>query len=189
MKHRTGICSVCCRPDAADIDHALAVSGVSWRAVARKYGLGRSAINRHAHEHLGPRLKRAADKRAAGEDPGLLDKLMHLNEVTKGILARAYNSGDLPTALSAVARAEKQLELEGRLLGLLRDQGGPTINLNLDAATAERMAEIYLARRRGLPAAATAIEAGLLSVSPGDLPAAREPEAEAPAPVASQEPE
>jgi hypothetical protein len=187
MKHRTGICSVCSRSDASDIDHALAVSGASWRSVARNYGLGRSAVNRHAHDHLGARLKKAAEQRAAGSDPALLDKVLEINRVNRGVLGEAIRGRDWNASAALIGRAQRGLELEGRLLGLLRDQGGTTVNVTLDAAAAERMAEIYLARRRGLPPASPVIETTLLSVLPSDRP--NEPEGGAPAPAASQEPE
>jgi hypothetical protein len=78
----------------------------------------------------------------------LLDKLLEYNRVTKGILARALNAGDLKSALKAVARAERQLELEGKLLGILRDSGGATINVTVvDDAAATRMAKVFLQRR------------------------------------------
>ncbi len=146
--NRPGTCSICSRSDASDIDRALAGSGTSWRAVARRYGLGRAAVTRHAHKHLGSRLRRAAEARASGSDPALLDKLLEYNRVTKGILARALTAGDLKSALKAVARAERQLELEGKLLGLLRDNGGATINVTVvDDAAATRMAKVFLQRR------------------------------------------
>lgn len=189
MKHRTGICSVCSRPDAADIDHSLAVSGASWRSVARKYGLGRSAVNRHAHDHLGARLKKAAEQRAAGSDPALLDKVLEINRVNRGVLGEAIRARDWSASAALIGRAQRGLELEGRLLGLLRDQGGTTVNVTLDAAAAERMAEVFLARRRGLPAPTAAIETTVLSVLPGDPLADPGPEGAAPAPVAAQEPE
>jgi hypothetical protein len=89
----------------------------------------------------------------------LLDKLLEYNRVTKGILARALNSGDLKSALKAVARAERQLELEGRLLGLLRESGGATISVTVvDEAAATRMAKVFLQRRGVLAGDAEPIE-------------------------------
>jgi hypothetical protein len=118
--------------------------------MSRRFGGSKSGAQRH-RAHVGGRLKRAAETRQAGSDVPLLERLMELNKITKGILAKAFNSGDLSTALQAVARAEKQLEIEGRLLGELSD-GSTTnvVNVNLDPETALRMAQLFV-QRRGVP--------------------------------------
>jgi hypothetical protein len=137
--------------------------------VARKFGLGRSAIDRHARSHLAARLRRAAEERASGSDPELLDELFELNRITKGILAKAYNTGDLQTALAAIARAEKQIELEARLLGRLREGGGATVNVNvIDDDAAIRMAKVFLQRRGGLLAGGEAIEGVITNSEEGE---------------------
>jgi hypothetical protein len=59
----------------------------------------------------------------------LLDRLLSLNAETMAILkeARAGRIKDNELALKAIARAEKQLELQGKLLGELNE--APTVNL------------------------------------------------------------
>ncbi len=144
-----GICYFCSLPPerAAEADAFLAGGGTA-RDMSRRFGGSKSGAHRHK-AHVRGRLKRAAEDRKAGSDPELLDKLLELNRITKGILEKAYNSGDLPTALSAVARAEKQLELEGRLLGALKD-GATTnvVSVTLDPETALRMAQLFVQRRQ-----------------------------------------
>jgi hypothetical protein len=153
---RTGICSTCSRTDADAIDAALAVSGASWRAVARRFGLGRSAVNRHGNKCMASRLKRAADTRAQGSDPQLLDKVLELHRLTKGILGEAVRARDWSATAALIGRAQQQIELQGRLLGALRDgEGGTTVNVHIDEATAQRMAQTFLQRRGLLPSAAS----------------------------------
>ena len=125
-------------------------------------------MNRHAQSHLAARLRRAAEERASGSDPQLLDELLELNRITRGILAKAYNTGDLQTALAAIARAEKQIELEARLLGQLREGDGATIHVNvLDDDAAIRMAKVFL-QRRGELVGGEAIEGVITNSEKGE---------------------
>jgi hypothetical protein len=59
----------------------------------------------------------------------LLDRLKELNRETAAILkeARAAGTKDNDLALKAIARAEKQMELEGRSLRELKE--GTTVNI------------------------------------------------------------
>jgi hypothetical protein len=116
-----GTCSICKRADADTIDQALAVEGLPVRVTARRFGLGRSAVGRHSKKCLSGRLRRAAEARSAGSDPSLLDRLRDLNRETLEILAEARKTKSQDLALAAIGRAERQLELEGRLLGQIRD--------------------------------------------------------------------
>jgi len=58
--------------------------------------------------------KRVADEVSADT---LWERLKNLNRETSAILAEARASGNQVIALQAIARAERQLELEARLLG------------------------------------------------------------------------
>ncbi|MGI9072831.1 MAG: hypothetical protein ACR2JB_16320 [Bryobacteraceae bacterium] len=60
----------------------------------------------------------------------LLDRLRELNLETQFILSEAQESGDPDIALKSIARLEKQLELEARLLGELNEQTRIAIGIN-----------------------------------------------------------
>ena len=62
--------------------------------------------------------KRVADEVSADT---LWDRLKNLNRETTAILAEARQAGNQVIALQAIARAERQLELEARLLGELSE--------------------------------------------------------------------
>jgi hypothetical protein len=64
--------------------------------------------------------KQASDEVEAGN---LFDRLKALNRTTLDILREARESRNPGVALQAIARAEKQLDLECRLLGELKDAG------------------------------------------------------------------
>ncbi|RLI81665.1 hypothetical protein DRP04_05600 [Archaeoglobales archaeon] len=53
-----------------------------------------------------------------------VQQLIAINEETLRILKKAKESGDLKTALKAIERIEKQLELQAKLLGDIKE--GPT---------------------------------------------------------------
>jgi hypothetical protein len=104
-------------------------------------------------------MAEAAQKReiAAGSD--LLDRLLELNKISRAILADAYKAGERGVALQAITRLEKQLELEARLLGEIKENQVNVVNLSLAPEAAEKIAAIYL-RRRGI--AAEPIEAAIV---------------------------
>jgi hypothetical protein len=86
------------------------------------------ALARH-REHLPLHLVKAQDAAEVAQADTLLDRLLSLNAETMAILkeARTGRIKDNELALRAIARAEKQLELQGKLLGELND--APTVNI------------------------------------------------------------
>jgi len=101
------------------------------RTIAARYQVTASALQRHKTAHLPVTLANAAAVADAVEGSNLLDRLKTINRETAAILreARTGGSKDNGLALKAIARAEKQLELEGRLLGELNE--APTVNVLL----------------------------------------------------------
>jgi hypothetical protein len=120
------VCSICVHGDRAGIDGAL-VAGVPNRRIAARFGATEQAVRRHKSEHLPALLTHAADVAEAATATGLLARLRALNAETADVLTQARKSADHELRLRAIARAEKQIELEGRLLGELQD--GATVNV------------------------------------------------------------
>jgi hypothetical protein len=118
-------CYACDHPQRAFIDAAI-VAGRTVRDIGGRVGLSKSAIDRH-RAHVPARLARAKRAREVTQADDLIDRLLELTRITRSILARAYNANDHDLALRAIARAEKQLELEARLLGEL--QAAPIVNV------------------------------------------------------------
>lgn len=156
----TSICRACTHPQAVEIDEALS-RGERQAAVARRFSIPTSSMNRHRSNHLRKRLRRAAVEREAVPAGDLLEKIDSLNGETLRILKRALRAKDHELALKAIARAERQVELVADLTGLLK-KGGTTVvnvgNVTIDADTGRRMAEVFLERHAGpavaqLPAA------------------------------------
>jgi hypothetical protein len=119
-------CTVCVHPGRAEIDSAL-VSGTSNRNVAERYGLKTTSVFRHRTSHIPKALTEARDVERQVRADDLLQQLFDLKAETLEILEQARSRDDHELALKAIARLEKQIELQARLLGELRD--GVTINL------------------------------------------------------------
>lgn len=155
------VCTICRSQQRPEIDAAL-VAGDSLRGVAKRFGVSAAAVFRHKRDHLASRIAKAqaAVERAVQrkvdavvvaefkEGSSLLDRLKSLNQETIAILQEAREKRDNYTALSAIARVEKQLEIEAKLLGAI-DEGtkiafgvqvnthAPTNNLDLSKLSGE----------------------------------------------------
>jgi hypothetical protein len=159
-----GVCSVCSRSDAGQIDDDLSKGAWTLRDLAARWGIPRSSLHYHKTKHMRARLKRAAEERAGGSDPQLLDRVLELNKVALSILSKAYSAGNFSAAIAAVRESRENLKLQGQLLGVLRE-GGTTVNITqvVDVEAGRRMAEIYLERHKSAetPASRPVIEASL----------------------------
>jgi transposase-like protein len=124
------ICTICAGAQREEINTAL-VSHESIRAISRRFGVSASALQRHRASHLPATLVKAAAVADVMEAGNLLERLKALNRETAAVLreARDGDSKNNDLALKAIARVEKQIELEGRLLGELHE--GSTVNVIL----------------------------------------------------------
>ena len=100
------------------------IGGETFRNIARRFGTSRAALFRHKRTDLPATLVKATEIAEVAEADTLLERLKSLNKETAAILREARTEGtkDNELALKAIARAEKQIELEGRLMGQLADQ-------------------------------------------------------------------
>ncbi len=119
-------CSICAHPERATIDAAL-VADAPYRHIAARFAVSTGALQRHRAEHLPAGLAKAREAAEVARADTLLDRLRTLNRETADVLREAKGARDQELRLKAIARAEKQIELEGRLLGELRD--GQTVNI------------------------------------------------------------
>ena len=121
------VCTVCTHLERENIDAAL-LSGESYRHIAARFDTSTSSLQRHK-DHIPQHLAKATDAAEVVQADGLLDRLQSLNTETMQILreARSSRHPDNELALKAISRAEKQLELQARLLGELNE--GTTVNV------------------------------------------------------------
>jgi hypothetical protein len=121
-------CTACSHPERGDIDAAL-VAGETLRDIARRFRVGKDVVARHKEAHLPGLLVKAREVEEIADADTLLSRLRDLNRETSAILkeARTKGSKDNDLALKAIARVEKQIELEARLLDILNDR--PVVNI------------------------------------------------------------
>jgi hypothetical protein len=119
-------CTICNHPQRDAIDLTL-LAGEPFRNIAQRFGTSATALHRHK-DHLPGQLAKAHEAAEVVKADTLLDRLKELNLETREILKETRESGNHDLALKAIARVEKQLELEGKLLGELQPEG-TTINV------------------------------------------------------------
>lgn len=135
-------CSVCSHPSLGEIDKAL-VTRRSYCAISRSFGVGRDALRRHTKEHLPERLKKAHEEEDVREALDVVAQLKAINGASLAILKEARQLRRSETALKAIDRIQKQIELQAKLLGELDE--APTINLYLSPEWLELRAVIVTA--------------------------------------------
>ena len=123
-------CTVCTHPHRDAIDQWLVEGGTATK-LAALFQVSADALDRHQARHLPNALVQAhAASRVARADD-LLDRLLVLANATLSILQQTSSgpARDNDVALKAIARAEKQIELQARLVGELR--ATTTVNILL----------------------------------------------------------
>ena len=111
-------CTVCSHAERSQIDQEL-VRGLPYRDISGRFDLSKSAVERHASEHLAAAIARDPSACNGVTSNGLIAELRVLREVTLGVLEEARSAEQHALALQAIARLEKQAELVGRLAGEL----------------------------------------------------------------------
>lgn len=124
-------CSICNHQDREQINSEI-VAGLAYRDIAGRFELSKSAIERHAGEHIPDLIGRGRELRAWLNADQLVGELRVLRETTLGILEESRTAGEHAVSLSAIHRLEKQAELCARLLGeLVERQRVETIDLQV----------------------------------------------------------
>jgi len=117
------------------------------RAVAARYGLSASAVDRHHQSHVAERVSHASEARARFNADGLVERLEVLREQTESVLASAnkalkeWDPHSASVALRAIQRLEKQVELVARVVGQLRESG-PVTNIIVSPEWVEMRSKI-----------------------------------------------
>lgn len=137
------VCTICSHPERDAIEREV-LAGRPFRTIAASFSLSRASLLRHcAGGHLSATLVQSARVGEITRADDLVARLIGLARETQAVLARARAAGDDELVLKAVARAEKQLELQARLIGELKE--GTTINITLSAEWLSLQATIVAA--------------------------------------------
>ncbi len=138
-------CLICQHPDRESIDKALARQ-TSNRELARVYSLSEASIRRHKANHLPARVARAQEAEDVREALDVVRQLKAINAASLRILKEAREQGKQGTALAAIDRIHKQIELQAKLLGELDDR--PQVNVLVSPQWLELRATIVTALER-----------------------------------------
>jgi hypothetical protein len=132
-------CTICGHAARTQIDKALA-GGASNRSLASLYDVSEAAVRRHAGNHLPARVARAQEAEDVREALDVVKQLKAINAASLHILKEAREQGKQGTALAAIDRIHKQIELQAKLLGELDER--PVVNIHLSAEWLELRAVI-----------------------------------------------
>ena len=124
-------CTICRHTDRDAINKAL-VEGRPYRGIAVQFKTSEAAMYRHKRRHLSRALIQSKTAKEEVQADRVFDRLKQLHEETRGILRTALEAGDGRLALQAVARVEKQLELEARLLGELDESTKVAVGVKVE---------------------------------------------------------
>jgi hypothetical protein len=110
-------CSVCSHPDCARIDAAL-IAGQSHRVIARQFGVGHDAVQRHAAAHLA--LKTTEANRAMERD--ILAEVERMIQGMDRALVRVEKAGDDRAYFAGMRERRATIELLAKLRGELDER-------------------------------------------------------------------
>jgi hypothetical protein len=141
-------CTACIHSERAGIDEAL-LSGEPLRNIAERVSVSVTSLFRHK-AHLSEALKKSHKVADVSRADSLIDRLKQLTMDAQRIQKKAEAANDYRGALAAVRELTRLVELAARLSGELNERPETKIlNLTLDAETARRMTETFLARHQG----------------------------------------
>ncbi len=129
-------CTICSHKDSEKINKEL-IEGTPYRDIAGRFGVSRSALERHKENHLPGGLIKAKQIEEVTEASSIIERLINLTNETMDIYRAVKKAKDYDLALKALARAEKQAELQAKLLGELQQEGQVNIFLKEEWTTVE----------------------------------------------------
>jgi uncharacterized membrane protein YccC len=140
------ICTVCTHDERRAINAAL-VGREPYRNIAKRFGgFSPAALTRHTKNCM-PRIVEAGldamDQRERKEAEEALDtvrQLRAINHVCFSILNEARTIGAPATALQAIDRIHRQIELQAKLIGDLQQEGTTTNYVFISPAVTEIIA-------------------------------------------------
>lgn len=153
-------CTICNHLQRSEIEAAL-LENLSFRHIASRYATSTASIQRHKQACIAKTLMKASEAKEVAQADTLLERLKSINADTLAILKEARTDKNGELALKAIARVEKQIELEGKLIGELND--APQVNLNIGI---ERLQVIISNALANFPDARIVVAQALMEARP-----------------------
>ncbi len=115
-------CTICALPDAAlhEVNQAL-IRREPSRLLARRLGLSRDSLVRHARKHLDRALRPAYTEKELSQARDLRQQLEQFRDEATRLKEKAEKKGDLRTALGAIRELCRIVELMAKLGGQLSE--------------------------------------------------------------------
>lgn len=111
-------CAFCTHKDRQKLEESLITHTKTQAEVAGILGIDQSRVSRHMSQHVSRAVAEAISQDQELEDGlNVTRQLIEINRAAREILSEARSKGDNYMALAAIARVEKQLELQAKLLG------------------------------------------------------------------------
>jgi hypothetical protein len=113
------------------MDALLVDRSLSYRDIARQFGVSKDAISRHVSEgHISELLTLAADAQRAAQADTLLDRIEALQRRVEAFLSRVEKTDNYSATLGAFRELRANLELIGEVTKEL--DRTPTLNFHLN---------------------------------------------------------
>src|SRR5215217_9760338 len=135
-------CTICTHNSGPAIDKAL-VRREPYRNIAKRFSVSQAALSRHLNEHLVPLLAKATEAEEISEADRLRTELEGVKGDVERLKKKAEEDDDYRTALLGCDKALKALELQAKVLQVVKDS--PTFNLYLSPEWLELRAVIVSA--------------------------------------------
>ncbi len=152
-------CTICTSEAKDAIDRAL-LEGTPIRRTAARHGVSETSIRRHRDAHLSRALGKAVEERRLDIDVDRLTGWVgNLQLRTLRLLERAEREGDLTNARALIGEARRNLELLGRVAGILDPQTAIHVDARRQLAVLSGLSEEELrALARGANADAGVVQ-------------------------------
>jgi hypothetical protein len=126
---------VCTHPQRQEIDNALLAHARGYAAIAGRFGLVKSSVQRHEASHLVSRLRASRETQMLVDAQSLAAELRRLHDYVSRALDRAETDGDNRAVFLGVDTGGRSIERLMKLTVL------SSIEERLNAVEAERAAE------------------------------------------------
>lgn len=162
-------CTVCAHADRSAIDRELVSGREPLRAMGIRWNVSKDALARH-RSHVAASITQAQERELVERGDDLVQQLRDLKDEARALGAAAKTAGDIRTALSAIDKLTRLVELQARMVGELRDRE-LTVNVGVaieHSTPEERRRDMRLALdeiRREAPDLLVDAVAGLLPPS------------------------
>jgi hypothetical protein len=159
-------CTICRHLDRDEIDQQL-IASTALKPISERLGVTVQALIRHRNLHLPQAVRdaaegtRAAAERERGGD--LLAAARALHGKALDLMRQAERARDLRTALAGIREAARCVELQGRLMGQIRETT-QTVNVTVSAEWLSVQA-VILSALEAHPEARQAVAEALETVS------------------------